>query len=117
MDMKSQSKLKALKELNKVMKDMMGEEVKSKIGGLKKVTVAASNAEDLKKGLNKAEEILDKPSLEEVLSDEDSQESDEHEMQESEEMENEEENSDKKMSKEDIMAQIEKLKAALADCE
>ena len=116
MDMKSQSKLKALKELNKVMKDMMGEEVKSKIGGLKKVTVAASNAEDLKKGLNKAEEILDKPSLEEVLSDDDSQESDEHEMQESEEMENEE-NSDKKMSKEDIMAQIEKLKAALADCE
>lgn len=116
MDIKSQSKLKALKELNNMMKGMMGEDVKSKMGGLKKVTVAASNDEDLKKGLNKAEELVGKkPNLEELMSEEHSdEESPEEDMMEDESME---ESEDKKMSKEEILAQIEKLKAALADCE
>jgi hypothetical protein len=60
----SEMKAKAsmAKELSSMLGDSMLDDMK---GGMKKVTVASNNEEGLKKGLEKAEDILEKKSMEE----------------------------------------------------
>lgn len=53
-DSEKKAKLSALGEAHKMASDMM----KGGLGGLKKVTVAADSKQGLKKGLEKAEDIL-----------------------------------------------------------
>lgn len=48
------AKMSVLKDLHKVMGNMMGDDVK----GLQKVTVAAPDSDGLKAGLEKAEDLL-----------------------------------------------------------
>ncbi len=60
--MAKEAKLGVLKHLS----DMAAEAMGSKLGGLKKVTVASDSEEGLKKGLDKAEDIVEgSPELEE----------------------------------------------------
>lgn len=54
--LKKEAKLKALKELRAMASGMGGDDVKS---GLEKVTVAATDKAGLKKGLDKAKEVVD----------------------------------------------------------
>lgn len=54
--LKKEAKLKALKELRSMASGMGGADVKS---GLEKVTVAATDKAGLKKGLEKAKDIVD----------------------------------------------------------
>lgn len=53
--MEKEAKMGVLQEIKKLASDDMAEEIK----GLKKVTVAAPDAEGLKVGLNKAEEMVE----------------------------------------------------------
>lgn len=57
-DMKKEAKLTALKGLRKTASEMMGSGIKDAVEPKKTVTVAADNTEDLKKGLDKAKEIV-----------------------------------------------------------
>lgn len=91
--MLAKAKMSVLKDLHKHMGNMMGDDMM----GLKKVTVAAPDSEGLKKGLDKAEEML--PSN-----------------QESPEMKEEmpeAELSEESLSPEEIEAKIEELKGML----
>lgn len=105
MEEKAKAKIKALKDLKKMVTGMIGGDVKNSLEGMKKVTVAASDEEGLKKGLKKAEEIMG--SSEEECEPED-------EMMESEDMEENEEESSEEMSPEEIKAKIAELQAKLA---
>lgn len=58
---KKEAKLNALKGLRSMATDMGGDDVKR---GMSKVTVAADDKEDLKKGLDKAKELVESPELE-----------------------------------------------------
>lgn len=55
---KAKGKMAALKGLHKMASDMMGADM----AGMKKVSVIAKDKKGLKKGLNKAEEIVDEGS-------------------------------------------------------
>lgn len=61
------AKMSVLKSLHKDMSDSMA----GKLGGLKKVTVAADSQDDLAHGLDKAKELLGKTPMHEEMSDED----------------------------------------------
>lgn len=100
-DVEQKASTKVLGDLRKHMQDMMGDKMKS----LKKVTVASDSKDGLKKGLEKAEEILDvKPSEDEIEepSEEMEDESAEHEAEESPADE---------LSEEEIEARIQELLA------
>lgn len=83
-----ESKLGILQDLMSQADEMMGEKLKT---GLKKVTVAAPTSEGLKKGLEKAEEIVEAK--------------EEPEAEEAEEYEEESE----EMSEEELQKQIDEL--------
>jgi hypothetical protein len=102
------SKLDARKDTLKNLKKMMRDEDDMGLGGkLQKITVAAPDAKGLKKGLSKAQEILEK--RKEIFGDEKKAKKEEEECEEMEE-EMEEEN---KLSPEEIKAKIEELKSML----
>lgn len=111
-----EAKRNMLKSLKKQMSkdDDMG--LPKVLGAKHQVTVAADSPKNLKKGLSKAEEILEKRKgmlgMGEVddLSEKESEEEYDEEM-----MEDEEETEDKKeeMSKEDLQAKIEEYKSML----
>jgi len=107
---KSHAKAKSgiLKDL---MDDMMGMEGE-KVKGLKKVTVASNSPMGLKKGLEKAEDIVEEmPNGEEMPEGEEMSEKESSE-EESPEMEVAEEEGEENV--EDLKAEIEKLKEKLA---
>lgn len=107
---KSHAKAKSgiLKDL---MDDMMGMEGE-KVKGLKKVTVASNSPMGLKKGLEKAEDIVEQmPNGEEMPEGEEMSEEESSE-EESPEMEVAEEEGEENV--EDLKAEIEKLKEKLA---
>ena len=92
------AKLKALEHMKGIASDMMKDGLK---GGLSKVTVAADSPDHLKKGLDKAKELLGKPEEEESPE----EESSESPMEEAKEMASGEE----ECSPEEIDAMIKKL--------
>ena len=115
---KNESKLRAKASMAKELSDMLGSDLTDDIkGAVKKVTVASDSEEGLKKGLEKAEDILEG-------------DEEENESEESEDSEDSEE-SDKGMgmgrrhrfrhgqsdseSPEDIEMKIEELKRQLED--
>lgn len=58
MSMKKDAKLSALHGLKKMATDLMGEDLKSNLEGMKKVTVASPDKEGLKLGLEKAKDMV-----------------------------------------------------------
>lgn len=58
-DMKKEAKLSVLKELRELASKMMGDDLKNGMDSMKKVTVASDSKEGLKRGLEKAEEMMD----------------------------------------------------------
>lgn len=107
------AKMSVLQSLHKDMSDSMA----SKLGGLKKVTVAADSQGDLAHGLDKAKELLGKtPEHDdsEMADDEDeSQEDPAEEMHESPEEELAEEHDEDPMDHEDAHMSEEELDAKL----
>jgi hypothetical protein len=62
--MKKEAKLSAIQEMRDMASEMMGEGIKKKMDAPKKaVTVAADTDEELKKGLETAEDILESKSI------------------------------------------------------
>jgi hypothetical protein len=57
--MMSDNECEAKKKVVKSLKDFASEEMSKGLGGLKKVTVASDSPEGLKKGLEKAEDIME----------------------------------------------------------
>ncbi len=76
---KMEVKKDLLKKLKKLMRDDMGEPLKDKLEGMKKVTVASDSEEGLKEGLSMAEKIMEKHSMMKDMDDyeEDSEDADE----------------------------------------
>lgn len=56
--MKDAAKLKVLKHLKEMASQMMGDDVKGGMEGMKKVTVAAPDTAGLKHGLDKAKDVV-----------------------------------------------------------
>lgn len=114
-DLKSKAKLSQLNELSKEMKKMMGDDYAK---GLQKVTVASDSPEGLKKGLSKAQEIMEKKGL---MKEEMEDKAEEKEMCEACEGEGceacEEQEEKEEMSPEMIKKQIKELQAKLAEME
>lgn len=103
-DMKSEAKLKMLERMKKMATEMMGGEMKNKLDGMKKVTVAAEDTEGLKEGLEKAEELVEKDPMEMMA----------EEMPGEEEMEESESEMDEEvLSPEEIEQKIKELQAKL----
>ena len=136
-DMKADAKLKMLQELKKMASDMLGGDLKSKMDGMKKVTVASTDKEGLAKGLDKAKKMVagQDPATEEaeemlhkdIDGDNEEGESPEHKMkvlgmepeegseeEESEESPEEEASEDDEMSPEAIKAKIAELQSKLS---
>lgn len=88
-----EKKMKAKASMAKELSDTLGGDIAEDMKGMSKVTVASDSEQGLKKGLEKAEEVLE----------------DKMEPEESEDME--EESSDS----EDLKSQIEELKRQLED--
>ena len=106
----AKAKSSVLEDLMSDMFDQDGDKVK----GLKKVTIASNTAKGLKKGVEKAEEMLGEGGM----SDEDMpemEESAEHEAEESPEMEESEHEGEEDMSPEEIEAKIAELKDLLKE--
>lgn len=61
----NEKKLSAKKNAMKELSDMLGEDITEGIKGVKKVTVASDSEEGLKKGLEKAEDVLESRESEE----------------------------------------------------
>jgi hypothetical protein len=59
-DMKKEAKMSMLKELKKMAGDMMGNDIKGKMDGLKSVTVAGKDDKSIGKGLDLAKKIVGK---------------------------------------------------------
>ncbi len=95
--LEQKAKMKALKEANSMASEML----KGKLGGLKKVTVAADSKEGLKEGLEKAEDILGEDEMEDS-------EMGEKEDAQAEGYEDEQEESEP-MDEDEINAKIEEL--------
>ena len=111
-DLKSKAKLSQLNELSKEMKKMMGDDYAK---GLQKVTVASDSPEGLKKGLSKAQEIMEKKGL---MKEDKAEEKEEDEMCEACEGEGCEAcEEQEEMSPEVIKKQIKELQAKLAEME
>ena len=56
---KAKGKMSALKNLHRMASDMMGEDMKKGMGKMKAVSVMAKDKGGLKKGLQKAEDLVD----------------------------------------------------------
>lgn len=93
--------MEAKAAMAKELSDMLGEDLTEGIKDSKRVTVASDSEEGLKKGLEKAEDIL------ESKMEDDSEESED--MKDSEYMEDSEEDSEEKIK--ELERQIEELKA------
>lgn len=107
-DMKGEAKMKVLKHLKEMAAQMMGDDVKGRMEGMKKVTVAAPDASGLKQGLDKAKDLVGK------MGDFDHgkpEESDEDPMEEASESPDEEmeENHEEDMTPDEIDAEIAHL--------
>lgn len=102
--------------LSSLIDDMMGMDG-DKVKGLKKVTIASDTSKGLKKGVEKAEEMLDEGGMSDEEMPEGEQLADaEEEMPEAEEssdMEMAEAEDEEEMSKEELLAEIDRLKAQL----
>lgn len=96
-DMKKQAKLKVLKDLRSEMSNMMGDDI---MEGMKKVTVAAPDAEGLEEGLDKAKDMAQMAEEVQAEEDMDMEYGDEEEM-----------------SKEEVMEMIAELQAKLESME
>lgn len=94
-----EAKMAAVSEMKKMAEDAMSE----KLGGLKKVTVAAPDDESLKQGLEKAEDIV-----ESKLGESEDESEMEDESEDESEMAMSEEELDKKIQ--ELLALKEKLK-------
>lgn len=92
-DMKGEAKLKVLKHLKEMASQMMGDDVKGGMEGLKKVTVAAPDKEGLKLGLEKAQDMMGHESEE----------------PEEDEMEHDEPHDEEHMSLDEINAEMQHL--------
>lgn len=116
--MKGMAKLSQLSELSKEMRKMMGDDYAK---GLQKVTVASDSPEGLKKGLSKAQEIMEKKGLMKEEKEDKAEEMEEDEMCEACEGEGceacEEQEEKEEMSPEMIKKQIKELQAKLAEME
>lgn len=97
-DMKDVAKLKVLKHLKEMASNMMGDDVKGGLDGMKKVTVAAPDTAGLKHGLDKAKDVIGQMGHDESMEDP------EEEMHETSEEEHEED-----MSPDEIDAEIAHL--------
>ncbi len=102
--------------LSSLIDDMMDMD-SGKVKGLKKVTIASDTSKGLKKGVEKAEEMLDEGGMSDEEMPEGEQLADaEEEMPEAEEssdMEMAEAEDEEEMSKEELLAEIDRLKAEL----
>lgn len=110
MGKKYEAKMKMLEALKKLGHDSMAEEIFSK--PMQKVTVAAPDKEGLKKGLDKAGEVLDAmPKMKEMIGD-DEEKTEEMDNSEEESMESEEESESSQdlssLSKEELIALLKK---------
>jgi hypothetical protein len=94
-----EKKMKAKAFMAKELSDTLGQDIAEDMKGMSKVTVASDSEEGLKKGLEKAEDVV-----EEKMDSEDESE----DMEEKEEPEMEE-------SSDDLKSQIEELKRQLED--
>lgn len=101
--------MKAKACMSKACSDALSEDL---MGGVQKVTVASNSKKGLKKGLEKAEDVLESADMEEESEDRE---------EESEDMEEESEDSEKSESKEDsedsesLKLEIAKLKSEIED--
>lgn len=95
-----EKKMKAKASMAKELSDTLGGDIAEDMKGMSKVTVASDSEQGLKKGLEKAEDVL-----------ENKMESEESEDMEEEKEDSEEESSDS----EDLKSQIEELKSQLED--
>lgn len=93
-DKEKMAKMDVLKELMELAMEQTGEDVKE---GMKKITVASPSKEGLMKGLEKAEDMMEESSEDEMMSEEDEMMSEE-EMFMDEEM-SEEDEEDEEMKK------------------
>lgn len=114
-DMKSEAKLKMLQHMKKMATDMMGGELKGKMDGLKKVTVAAPDEKSLRMGLDKAKQVL--PEMDKMAHDEASEDGSEgmdtDESASEEAMETPHEEAMEESSPEELHAKIKELQAKL----
>lgn len=116
---KHEAKRNMLQELKKMASGMLGEDLKGKMDGMKKVTVAAKDDESLKAGLKSAEEILgdtkkdadgtDTKAKSEVLNAGSNTDDIEEELG----LSDDESEEDEVMSEEEIQAKIKELQAKL----
>lgn len=102
---------KTMEARGSVLDDLMSnmDDRDSKKLGMNKVSVMAPDEEGLKKGLEKAKEVVGEMPEDEMMEDEDLDEEVEHEMAESSEQQMKEDE-----TMEALQAQIEELKAKLA---
>lgn len=80
-DQAKQAKMEVLQELMQMCQEAMGNNVKSGMDEMKKVSVMAPDKESLLEGLEKAEEVVESPMMEEM-----SEEKDEEKKEESEDL-------------------------------
>ena len=67
------NKMKAKASVAKELSDMLGEDITEDIKGMNKVTVASDSEEGLKKGLEKAEDVVSSKMKDQMFDDEDSE--------------------------------------------
>lgn len=94
-----EKKMKAKASMAKELSDTLGGDIAEDMKGMSKVTVASDSEQGLKKGLEKAEEVLE----------------DKMEPEESEDMEEKEDSEEESSDSEDLKSQIEELKRQLED--
>lgn len=78
----AQAKMDVLMELLEMAQGAMGSKVKNGMDGLKKVSVMAPDKEGLEEGLEKAQDLMEKPEIEEMVDSEEKSESPEMEAKE-----------------------------------
>lgn len=83
-DQAKQAKMEVLQELMQMCQEAMGNNVKSGMDEMKKVSVMAPDKESLLEGLEKAEEVVESPMMEKM--EEMSEEKDEEKKEESEDL-------------------------------
>ena len=94
-----EKKMKAKASMAKELSDTLGGDIAEDMKGMSKVTVASDSEQGLKKGLEKAEEVLENKM----------------EPEESEDMEEKEDSEEESSDSEDLKSQIEELKRQLED--
>jgi len=116
---KYDAKRNMLQELKKMASGMLGEDLKGKMDGMKKITVAAKDDDSLKAGLKSAEEILGDTSKDADRTDTKAKSevlnagSNTDDIEEELDLDNEASEEDDIMSEEEIQAKIKELQAKL----